>query len=76
MFAVQGIYADGTVTINEPVPVDKKYDVVITFLKPAEQTDKAADRGKKIAAFNRIDGILSNCNMALEEARMERLNRQ
>ena len=28
MFTVQGIYADGTVTINEPVPMDKNYDVI------------------------------------------------
>jgi hypothetical protein len=48
MFAVQGIYADGTVTINEPVHVDKKYDVVITFIKPVEQTEKGQDREKKL----------------------------
>jgi hypothetical protein len=40
MFAVQGIYADGTVTINEPVPVNKNYDVIVTFLKPSEQIVK------------------------------------
>jgi hypothetical protein len=76
MFAVQGIYSDGTVTINEPIPIDKKYDVIITFLKPVEQTEKRADRERKIAALNRIRGILSNNTMTLEEARMERLNRQ
>jgi len=76
MFAVQGIYADGTVTINEPVPINKKYDVVVTFIKPVEQTDKMLDRERKIAALNRISGILSNSIMTLEEARAERLNRQ
>jgi hypothetical protein len=76
MFAVQGIYADGTVTINEHVPVDKKYDVVVTFIKPVEQIDKKPDRERKIAALNRISGILSNSTMTLEEARAERLNRQ
>jgi hypothetical protein len=76
MFAVQGIYADGTVTINEPVPINKKYDVVVTFIKPVEQTDKGQDRERKIAALNRISGILSNSTMTLEEARAERLNRQ
>jgi len=76
MFAVQGIYADGTVTINEPVPINKKYDVVVTFIKPVEQTDKKLDRERKIAALNRISGILSNSTMTLEEARAERLNRQ
>ena len=76
MFAVQGIYADGTVTINEPVPINKKYDVVVTFIKPVEQTDKMLDRERKIAALNRISGILSNSIMTLEEARVERLKRQ
>ena len=76
MFAVQGIYADGTVTIKEAVPIDQKYDVVVTFLKPLEQTEKNADRDKKNAALNRITGILSGSNMTLEEARAERLSRQ
>jgi len=76
MFAVQGTYSDGTVTINEPVSVDKKYDVVVTFLKPVEQTENGANRERKIAALNRISGILSNSTMTLEEARAERLIRQ
>jgi len=76
MFAVQGIYDGGTVTINEPVPVDKKYDVVVTFIKPVDQTDKELDRERKFAALNRISGILSSSTMTLEEARAERLNRQ
>jgi len=76
MFAVQGTYADGSITISEPVPVRKKYDVIITFLKPATQAENNADKGKKIAALNRITGILSDSNITLEEARMERLSRQ
>ena len=76
MFAVQGIYADGTVTINEPVPVYKKYDVIVTFLNPAEQTDTDTERERKITALNRITGILSNSTATLEEARAERLSRQ
>jgi hypothetical protein len=76
MFAVQGIYADGRVTINESVPVNKEYDVVVTFIKPIEQTQKNISRERKIAALNRITGILSGSAMALEEAREERLSRQ
>jgi len=76
MFAVQGIYADGNITINEPVPVKKKYDVIVTFLRPASQAEGSADKGRKIAALNRITGILSNSDITLEEARMERLSRQ
>ena len=76
MFAVQGIYADGAVTINEPVPVDKDYDVVVTFLRPAGQVAKASGRERKIAALNRITGILSDSSMTLEEARAERLKDQ
>jgi len=76
MFAVQGIYADGSITINEPVPVRKKYDVIVTFLKPTGQAESSPDKGEKIAALNRITGILSNSDITLEEARMERLSRQ
>ena len=76
MFAVQGIYADGTITINEPIPVRKKYDVIVTFLKPAGQAENNIDKGEKIAALNRITGILSDNGITLEEARTERLNRQ
>ena len=76
MFAIPGIYADGIVTINEPIPVNMQYDVIVTFLRPVEQRKKNADREKKIAALNRITGILSNNAMTLEEARQERLNRQ
>ncbi|MDR0301932.1 MAG: hypothetical protein LBI04_06440 [Treponema sp.] len=76
MFAVQGIYDDGIVTIREPVPVNNKYDVVVTFLKPAEQTVKDSGQKRKFAALNRITGILANSSMTLEEARMERLKDQ
>jgi len=76
MFAVEGIYTDGTVIINEPVPVDKNYDVVVTFLKPAEQNDKNSNREKKIAALNRITGVLSDNSMTLEEVKAQRLKNQ
>ena len=76
MFAVQGIYADGNVTINEPVPVRTKYDVIVTFLKPVSQAENRTDKERKIAALNRITGILSDSDITLEEARMERLSRQ
>jgi len=75
MFAVQGIYADGNITINEPVPVGKKYDVIVTFLKPVSQAEVSANKGEKIAALNRITGILSNSDITLEEARRERIGR-
>ena len=76
MFSVQGIYDDGAVIIDEPLPVNKKYDVIVTFLKPADQTENSIDRERKLAALNRITGVLSNSSMTLEEARAERLSRQ
>ena len=76
MFAIQGIYDDGVVTIDEPVPVNAKYDVVVTFLKPVELAENNAVRETKLAALNRITGILSDNAMTLEEARAERLSRQ
>jgi len=76
MFTVEGIYADGTVIVNEPVPVYNNYDVVVTFLKPAEQSVKNSSRERKIAALNRITGVLSDNSMTLEEVRAERLKNQ
>ncbi|MCL1812082.1 MAG: hypothetical protein FWG29_01020 [Treponema sp.] len=76
MFAVQGIYNEGTVTIIEPVPMKTKYDVVVTFIKPVEQAETDTDSERKLAALNRITGILTDSSITLEEARVERLNRQ
>ena len=76
MLSVQGIYTDGTVVINEPVPVNKEYNVVVTFIKPVEHVKKDTTRENKIAALNRITGILSDSAITLEEARDERLARQ
>ena len=76
MFAVQGVYEKGTVTINEPVPIDKKYDVIVTFLKPLEQAEVNSSRERKAAALNRITGILADSAMTLDDARAERLGRQ
>ena len=76
MLSVQGIYTDGTVVINEPVPVNKEYDVIITFLKPSEQAKNDITRDMKIAALNRITGVLSDNAITLEEAREQRLARQ
>ena len=76
MFAVQGTYADGVVKIDEYVPVNNKYDVIVTFIKPTEMSEKKVEREKKLAALNRITGVLSNNSMTLEEARAERLSRQ
>jgi len=61
-------------SINETVPIDQKYDVIVTFVKPLEQAEKDVDREEKISALNRITGILSDSTMTLEEARAERLS--
>jgi len=54
---------------------DKKNPLLFQFIIP-RQAEKGLDRERKIAALNRISGILSNSTMTLEEARAERLNRQ
>ena len=33
MFAVQGIYNNGIVTIEDPVPINNRYNVVVTFIR-------------------------------------------
>ena len=47
MFAVQGIYDDGIVTIEDPVPINNRYNVVVTFIKPAEKREEKSDKEKK-----------------------------
>ena len=37
MFAVKGIYEENRFLLNEPVPVQEKYDVVITFTNPVKK---------------------------------------
>ena len=76
MFAVEGVYANGMVSIKEPVPVNTQYDVIVTFLKPLDKEEKDEKRERKFAALNRITGILFGSTMSLEEARAERLGRQ
>ena len=76
MFAIQGIYDNGVVTIDESVPVNTKYDVIVTFLKPAEPAEKNESHEAKMAALNRITGVLSDSSITLEDARAERLKRQ
>jgi len=76
MFAMQGIYDDGIVTIDEPVPVKNKYNVVVTFVKPFEQIEEGINREVKLDALSRITGILSGSTVTLEEAREERFKRQ
>ncbi len=48
MFAVEGVYANGTVSIKESVPVNTQYDVIVTFLKPLDKSDqKSVEKDEK-----------------------------
>ena len=90
MFAVQGVYIDGAVIINEPVPVQEKYDVVVTFLKPAERREFVVEEltgitlkepdttslEEKIAALKKLSGIAAGNTMTLDEIKAARLARQ
>ena len=37
MYAVKAIYDGNHFKLNEPIPVNEKYEVVITFLNPLEK---------------------------------------
>ena len=76
MFAVQGIYDDGIVSIEEPIPINNRYNVIVTFIKPAEIREEKSDIEKKMSALNRITGVLSENALSLESARKARLSRQ
>jgi hypothetical protein len=90
MFAVQGIYNNGAVTIDEPVPVQEKYDVIVTFLKPTErpgavfegsagieiQDPDQTPAAEKLAALQKLTGIAAGNTMTLDDIKAARLARQ
>ena len=40
MYAVRAIYEGNYFKLEEPVPVQEKYEVVITFTRPVKQTQE------------------------------------
>jgi hypothetical protein len=58
MFAVKGIYTGArTVELENPAPVNEDYEVIVTFVNPAQRTEHALENGKdqeRQAAFQRL----------------------
>ncbi|GHU15450.1 hypothetical protein FACS189485_21170 [Spirochaetia bacterium] len=90
MFAIKGIYDGGTFTMDRPMPVAGKHEVIITFLE-ADRADEITNKIKsdtrfrkpqdipldeKLAAYKRLVGLTAQNPVSIEEARSERLSRQ
>jgi hypothetical protein len=90
MFAIKGIYDGNTFTVDRPVPVAGKHEVIITFLeadrpgglksevKSAVPFRRPQDipLDEKLAAYKRLAGLTAQNPVSIEEARTERLSRQ
>jgi hypothetical protein len=89
MFAMRGIYEHGAVRIEEPAAVQTKYDVIVTFLQPADRQEpiSAADgieirnpdeipAAEKLAVLQRLSGIAAGNTMTLDDIKAARLARQ
>ena len=40
LLAVQGIYENGQIILNEPVPIQNTYSVIVTFLEEKPKQEK------------------------------------
>jgi hypothetical protein len=57
MYAIKGIYDEGVIRFDAPVPVKEKYDVLITFLNPVNLNDQSKKEfGEKLADFFELYG--------------------
>jgi hypothetical protein len=85
VFAIKGIYDGNTFTVDRPVLVAGKHELIITFLETDRHDVKFDVRfrkpqdiplDEKLAAYKRLVGLTAQNPVSLEEARAERLARQ
>jgi hypothetical protein len=74
MITVKGYYDKGVFTTTEPVPAHQRYEVYITFVKPAFSKEKTTKNKKKL--LDSLVGIAAGNTMTLDDIRAERLARQ
>jgi len=74
MLALKGVYENGNVTLNRRAPVNRRVDVVITFLEEIEEP-VAKKLNTHAFSFAKSREILRDFNGSLsEEVLMERRN--
>ncbi len=84
MLVVTGFFDHEKFIPDNPVVFPQKKKVVITIEEEKDSIngvlpatiDLPREREERLAALNRITGVISGSSMTLEEARMNRLNRQ
>ena len=75
MLAIQGIYDGVTIKPKEAIPFTEEYEVVITFLKPKDKTEKKQDDiPERLAIAESLFGILPSI-VTDDEVKAERLKR-
>ncbi len=88
MLVVTGIFDDEKFIPDNPVVIPQKKKVVVTIEEEKDDVrrslfgvlpsniDLDKEHEEKLAALNRITGVISGNSMTLKEARMNRLSRQ
>jgi hypothetical protein len=76
MLVVTGFFDHETFVPDTPVILPQKKKVVVTIEEEKDSISLNSEREEKLAALNRITGIISGNSMSLEEARAKRLSRQ
>jgi hypothetical protein len=76
MLVVTGFFDNEKFIPDNPVVIPQKKKVVITIEEEKDFVGFNTEREERLAALNRITGVISGNSMTLEDARMERLSRQ
>ncbi len=76
MLVVTGIFDHETFIPDNPVAIPQQKKVVVTIEEEKDFVSFNTEREERLAALNRITGVISGNSMTLEEARMQRLSRQ
>ena len=72
MLSIQGIFDGVAIKPKEPIPFKEEYEVVITFLKPKDRTEKEHnDIHERLAIAESLFGILPS-TITDDEVKAER----
>jgi len=71
MHAIKAVYDGKSFTPTQPIPVEGRYDVIITFVEPAELSEPKKKNPRAVLDFC---GIFDEDTIDLEEIYEERKN--
>ncbi|MEO5332440.1 MAG: hypothetical protein H7839_10485 [Magnetococcus sp. YQC-5] len=73
MLSVKGMYHDGQIKLEHPVPIGRSWPVVVTFLEEiaADQDQAVTSRGLDRFSFAKTREKLKNIKVCLSDAVIE-----